>query len=118
MSFFARRVYITVMSTRSDKLKENAAASVVKYVKGPSPYKYTAILSNGRRVNFGDRNYEHYRDSVPPSKGGGLWSHKNHLDKKRRHNYRTRHAGVLTGAGVPAYKIKHTAAWFSYYYLW
>lgn len=91
---------------------------VDKFVLGPGRYKYTAILKDGRRVNFGHRDYQHYRDSVPKNKGGGRWSHKNHLDVVRRANYRKRHGGVLNKAGQPAYKVPLTPAWFSYYYLW
>lgn len=91
---------------------------VAKFEKGRGKYKYTAIMKDGKRVSFGHKDYQHFKDSVPKSMGGGLWSHKDHGDKKRRANYRKRHAGVLNKEGKPAYKIKYTPAWFSYYYLW
>jgi hypothetical protein len=91
---------------------------VERFVKGPGVYKYTAILKNGKRVNFGNRNYQQYKDSVPKSKGGGLWSHKDHKDIKRLDSYHKRHSKVLNKDGKPAYKVKYTPAWFSYYYLW
>jgi hypothetical protein len=96
----------------------NQAKAVEKFVLGHGRYKYTAILKNGKRVNFGHREYQHYRDSVPKSLGGGKWSHKDHNDPKRRANYRARHSGVLTASGKPAYKVKYSPSWFSYYYLW
>ena len=54
--------------------------------------KYNAILKNkktGRltRVPFGSSSYDQYRDST----GLGLYSHKDHNDKKRRANHRSRH---------------------------
>lgn len=91
---------------------------VEKFVLGPGRYKYTAILKNGKRVNFGHRDYYHFRDSVPRNKGGGKWSHKDHGDSLRRENYRNRHSGVLNGSGKKAYKVKYSPSWFSYHYLW
>ncbi len=91
---------------------------VEKFIIGHGQYKYTAILKNGKRVNFGHRDYQHYKDSVPKNMGGGRWSHKDHLDKDRRRNYRARHAGILTKSGKAAYKVPLSPSWFSYYYLW
>lgn len=93
-----------------------------KFKRGSGRYKYTVVMpqSNGRTktVHFGHRDYEHYKDSVPKSMGGGIWSHKDHGNKERRKNYRSRHGGVLNKDGKPAYKKKFTPAWFSYHYLW
>lgn len=58
-----------------------------RFTYGPGNKKYTAILPSGKKVSFGHRDYEHYKDSVPKSLGGGLWTKKNHLDKQRRANY-------------------------------
>lgn len=91
---------------------------VDRFEVGSGRYKYTAVMKNGKRVNFGHRDYEHYRDSVPQSMGGGRWSHKDHGDAKRRQNYRKRHAGVKTKSGKPAYRVKYSPSWFSYHYLW
>lgn len=92
--------------------------NVEKFVLGPGRYKYTAILKNGRRVNFGHRDYQQFRDSVPKGLGGGKWSRKDHKDLERRTNYRTRHSNVMTKNGTPAYKVKYSPSWFSYHYLW
>lgn len=91
---------------------------VEKFVLGPGRFKYTAILKNGQRVNFGHRDYEHYRDSVPKSLGGKKWSHKDHGDIKRRKNYQLRHSKVRTASGKYAYQIKYSPSWFAYHYLW
>lgn len=86
------------------------------FTKGPYPKKYTAHIPNGkgkvRKVSFGHQDYQQYRDSVPPSLGGGLWSNKNHLDPARRTNYRRRHGAQ------GYYRNPYTPAWFSYYFLW
>lgn len=92
--------------------------NIQKFVRGPGRYKYTAILKDGRKVNFGHKSYQQYKDSVPASMGGQLWSHKNHLDERRRESYRKRHSGVRTKSGKPAYQVKYSPSWFSYYYLW
>ena len=84
----------------------------IRFVKGPPGKKYTAILPNGKHVHFGSADYQQYKDSVPKKLGGGLWSHKDHLDDKRRNSYRARHGAQ------GYYKIKYTPAWFSYYFLW
>ena len=91
----------------------------IKFQKGPGKKKYTAILPDGRRVHFGHRDYEHYKDSVPTRMGGGIWSHKNHLDKTRRRNYRNRHGGMMCKKQQKkCISIKYSPAWFSYYFLW
>jgi len=89
----------------------------IKFIKGPYPKKYQAILPDGSKVSFGDRRYEHYKDSVPVTQGGGLYSHLNHLDKQRRKRYRTRHANIMVN-NKRAIDIKYSPAWFSYHYLW
>jgi len=96
----------------------NQLPSGIKFVKGHNKHKYTAILPNGKRVNFGHKDYQQYKDSVPKRLGGKLWSHKDHLNKERRQNYRLRHKKVETKNGGLAYKVKYSPSWFSYYYLW
>jgi hypothetical protein len=91
---------------------------VSHFERGPKKYKYTAVLKDGKRVNFGHSSYQQYKDSVPKSLGGGLWSHKDHNDSARRDNYRKRHGGVKTKSGKLAYKVELSPSWFSYNYLW
>lgn len=83
--------------------------------------KYVAhVPINGvvRRVPFGDNRYEHYRDSVPTALGGGKWSHRDHLDPRRRRNYRSRHGASTNAQGEPYVSQPYSAAWFSYHFLW
>lgn len=81
-------------------------------------HKYVAILPNGKRVRFGHRDYEHYKDQVPKRQGGGRWSHKDHGDAKRRKSYRARHGGLKCKDGRRCIDVKYSPAWFSYHYLW
>lgn len=88
---------------------------------GDKKYKATwtdAVSGRTRTVQFGARGYEHYRDSVPRAKGGGLWSKWDHLDRARRANYRARHAGMRCADGKRCIDKKYSPAWFSYHFLW
>ena len=66
--------------------------------------KYVAILEDGRRVNFGDKRYEQYKDSTPLK----LYSHLDHGDPKRRANFLSR-----MGKARP-----YSANWLAQKYLW
>lgn len=74
--------------------------------------KYAAILENKqtgavRTLNFGDTRFQQYKDST----GLGLYSNLNHGDKKRRSNYRARHAKDIK----PGY---YSSGQMAYDYLW
>jgi len=74
--------------------------------------KYNAVLINKttkkeKRIPFGDSRYEQYKDST----GLGLYSSKNHNDKKRRDLYRQRHEKDLKDG-------YYSAGYFSMKYLW
>lgn len=89
----------------------------MRFTKGDYPYKYTvSFMDNGKPkyVSFGHQDYEQYKDNTPLK----LYKHKDHLDKERRKQYRDRHMKILTFDGTPAYKVKYSPAWFSFYYLW
>lgn len=74
--------------------------------------KYDAILMNKetrrlKHIPFGNPNYQHYKDST----GLGLYSHKDHGDKKRRDSYHARHKGYIKDG-------YYSAGYFSLNYLW
>ena len=74
--------------------------------------KYDAILKNKKtdrvtHMPFGSNINEQYRDST----GLGLYSNKNHLDKKRQKSYKARHKGFLR-------KGYYSPGYFSLFYLW
>lgn len=70
--------------------------------------KYEAVLQNRfgevKRVGFGDRRYEQYKDRI------GHWSHLDHGDEKRKQAYRKRHAGEDQVLFSPGY--------FAWNFLW
>ena len=79
---------------------------------GPGYKKYKVKLYQDgkywKSVTFGDSRYQQYRDQSPL----GLYSDQDHLDEKRRDNYRSRH-------GAQGYQENtFTPAWFSWNYLW
>ena len=84
--------------------------------------KYAVVIpqrgGSPLRRSFGHRDYQHYKDQVPKSMGGKKWSKRDHGDKKRRANYRKRHAGIVCKGGVPCVNKRYSPAWFSYYFLW
>ena len=90
----------------------------IKFVKGSGDKKYTAIFPDGKKVHFGHKDYEHYKDTVPKRLGGGLWSHKDHKDSERRKNYRKRHSARTCKNGKKCINVKYSPAWFSYNFLW
>lgn len=90
----------------------------IRFVEGKGKHKYTAILPNGKRVSFGARGYQHYKDSVPKNKGGGIWSSENHLDEARRASYHARHGALRCKNGVRCIEVEYSPAWFSYHFLW
>jgi hypothetical protein len=84
----------------------------IKFEKSKAKHKkYAAILKNtetGRtkKVNFGDKRYQHYRDKT----GLGLYSHLDHRDPERRRRYRLRHGKTM--------RKKYSASYFAAKYLW
>lgn len=101
----------------------------VKFTKGPSSKKYKVWLRDKttrkiRTLTFGAKGYEQFRDSTPKSKGGGLYTHKNHGDIRRRRSYFSRHSGGRVGktAAVAYEKRKsvglYTPKLLSHIYLW
>lgn len=81
---------------------------IVGFEEGKYPKKYIAILNDDgkiKKVSFGHQDYQQYQDRTPLR----LYSHLNHLDKKRRELYYKRH-----NKEYPIY----SADWFSKTYLW
>ena len=75
--------------------------------------KYDCILINkitGRqsKISFGAKKYQQYKDTTKL----GLYSHLDHLDKKRRDRYRKRHYGEGD------INKKYSAGYLSWHFLW
>lgn len=102
-------------ATKKTTFRDGTAAL---WEEGPGYKKYRVVLYRSNKdykenkkwktVTFGDSRYEQYKDSTPLK----LYADQNHLDKKRRDNYRARH-------GARGYQeVKYSPAWFSWNYLW
>jgi len=68
--------------------------------------KYMVRNPDGKLIHFGDKRYQHYKDTT----GLGVYSALDHGDSERRKKYKTRHAKTLVK--------KYTPSWYSWNYLW
>ena len=75
---------------KSTKMHEK----VLKFERGPGEKKYTAHIKDNktgkvRVLHFGHKDYEQFKDRTK----NGLYSSRNHGNKKRQRNYYNRHSG-------------------------
>ena len=106
--------------TKKPKMKE----TIVKFEKGPGVKKYTATVKNKktkktRILHFGDKNYEQFKDRT----NLGIYSHKNHGNKRRQENYYNRHSGEKNRKKAVAKEISRGKGYYtpkilSHKYLW
>ena len=100
-----------------------------KFAKGPGAKKYKVWLRHKttnkvRTLTFGAKGYQQFKDSTPRSKGGGLYTRKNHGDAKRRRSYFSRHSGGVTikadavADAVRTSRGLYTPKLLSHIYLW
>lgn len=82
--------------------------------KSKTKNKKYDVYYNNKWIPFGDSRYQHYKDTT----GLKLYSHLDHLNKKRRENYRNRHKAILLKNKQPAYKNMNSPSYWSYNYLW
>jgi hypothetical protein len=98
--------------------------TIVKIEKGPFPKKYTAYIKNKktkkqRRLNFGDRRYQQYKDRTKLK----LYKNQNHGTRKRMRNYYSRHSGTKSRKIAINKEIKKSKGYYtpkilSHKYLW
>lgn len=74
--------------------------------------KYVVELENGVKIHFGDKRYQHYKDRL------GKFASLNHLDKKRRHNYLARAAGIRDKNGKLTINNPESANFYAIRILW
>lgn len=97
---------------------------IIKFMRGPFPKKYTAIVKDKktkktRKINFGDRRYQQYKDRTPLK----LYKSKNHGTRKRMQNYFSRHSGTKNREKAIKKEIKNSKGYFtpkilSHKFLW
>ena len=102
------------------KMKER----IIEFKRGLFPKKYTAIVENRktkkrRKINFGDRRYQQYKDRTPNK----LYAKQNHGTRKRMRNYYNRHSGTPNREKAIKKEIKksnglYTPKILSHEFLW
>ena len=76
-------------------------------------------LALWRKINFGDRRYQQYKDRTPLK----LYASKNHFTRRRMRNYFNRHSGTkIRSVAIEKEKKKsngyYNAKILSHEYLW
>jgi len=88
---------------------------MVQFRKSKTKFKkYDALTPKGRWIPFGDKRYQHYKDTTPLK----LYKNLDHNDPSRRKRFRNRHKEIKTKDGTPAYLDKEQPAYYSWNYLW
>ena len=64
------------------------------YEKSTNPKKKLMVVVNNKKIHFGSRDMEHFKDKT------GIWKNKDHNDPKRRKNYLARSAGIRGKNGL------------------
>lgn len=82
------------------------------YCKSTRQGKKLMTVVDGKTIHFGDANMEHFKDRT------GIWSSKDHGDKARRDNYRSRAGGIKKKDGSLAVKDPKSANYHAYNILW
>ena len=85
------------LMTKAKKL--GATAFGISKAKGKKYY----VIYEGRRINFGAK---------------GMSDYTIHKDKARRDRYRARHSKIKLKDGRLAYRVKESAAFWSWNLLW
>ena len=109
---------------KTHKKKPKMKETIVKLEKGPGVKKYTATVKDKktkktRILHFGDKNYEQFKDRT----NLGIYSHKNHGNKRRQENYYNRHSGEKNRKKAIAKEIRREKGYYtpkilSHTYLW
>lgn len=88
----------TIKEGRKRKTRKNKSTKmhekILKFERGPGEKKYTAHIKDNktgkvRVLHFGHKDYEQFKDRTK----NGLYSSRNHGNKKRQRNYYNRHSG-------------------------
>ena len=104
--------------------KESMKEKILDFKKGPGDKKYTATVKDKktgkeRIIHFGHKDYEQFKDRTKV----GLYTYKNHGDKKRQRNYYNRHSGEKVRKKAISKEIKKSGGYYnakilSHIYLW
>lgn len=97
---------------------------ILKFERGPGEKKYTAHIKDNktgkiRILHFGHKDYEQFKDRTK----NGLYSSRNHGNKKRQRNYYNRHSGEKNRKKAIEKEKKNSKGYYtpkllSHIYLW
>lgn len=82
------------------------------YEKSNLPQKKLMTIVDGKKVHFGARNMQHFKDKT------GIWKSKDHGDKKRRTSFRSRMSGIRLKDGSRAVDKPSSPAYHALRILW
>jgi hypothetical protein len=72
------------------------------------------VFYNNKWIHFGDLRYQQFKDQTTLK----IYSHLDHNDAKRRHNYLRRAKGIKNKNGDLTYLNKNSSNYYSVKYLW
>jgi len=82
------------------------------YEKSTRKDKKLMTEVNGKKVHFGSRDMQHYKDKT------GIWKELDHLDLKRRRNYLLRSGSIRNKEGKLTKDIETSPNYHSRAILW
>lgn len=100
-----------ILTPRSPKGK-GVKVGKYTYYKSTNPDKKLMVVVNGKTIHFGARDMQHYKDRT------GIWKSKDHLDPKRRENYKKRAGGIRGKGGNLTVNDPTKANYHAYHILW
>jgi len=82
------------------------------YEKSTRSGKKLMVKVGNKTIHFGNVSYQHFKDKT------GIWSSKNHNEKKRRSSYLARAKGIKKKDGSLAWKDPTSANYHAVRVLW
>lgn len=82
------------------------------YEKSTRKDKKLMTVVNGKKIHFGNPDYQHYRDRT------GIWKSLDHNDKERRKSYLSRAKGIKDKNGDLTWKNPESPNYHAIRILW
>ena len=82
------------------------------YEKSTRKDKKLMTIVDGKKVHFGNPNYQHFKDKT------GIWKKLDHNDPERRKNYLNRASGIRNKEGKLTKDIPSSANYHAIRILW
>lgn len=82
------------------------------YEKSTSKGKKLMVEVDGKKIHFGSKNMEHYKDRT------GIWKSMDHGDKTRRDSFIARSSGIKKKDGTKAVNDINSPAYHALHILW